>query len=210
MASLTFQDTPVVKDKCEDEQESTEQKTNELDHPATDEIPEPKPQWNFLVNDERERPIKPAILEVIHSATSKLEMSIYAWMDEDFVQSIIQCVQRDVAVRLSWDDAWYQDCVTRQEKYYPDFVSPLKALYKLQKDFPTKVVLNPVQLPANKYGNHPPFHHKVLLTDTQLVLGSYNWTGSANTKNGESILVVDHVPQDLKDQIVDFFGHLFE
>lgn len=110
-------------------------------------------------------------ISYIRTAARKLDICIYMLTQPILVNVIIELLEsRRIAVRIITDSKEYQAAGTQIRRLL-DVGAEIK---------------------ANRIGSGALMHHKfVIVDDTILMTGSFNWTSSAVVKNFEAIIVTD-------------------
>lgn len=131
-------------------------------------------QYYFTQNNDH--PEK-ALIDVINSARSNLDLAIYDITKEDIVKAVLTAKNRGIKVRLVTDKV---ESNTKSE-------SGVLQIFK-ENGIPIKV---------NSHSGL--MHMKVTIADDKIVTtGSYNYTAQASTKNDE-VLVVLNDPTSAED-----------
>lgn len=126
------------------------------------------PNVEFYFTQEDQHP-EDALINIINSANSSIDMAIYTITKDDIVDAVIDAVNRGVSVRIITDKA---ESKTKSES------AALSRL--LNANIPIKI------------NSHPGLmHEKVTIADNAVVTtGSYNYSKAATTINDEVLVVI--------------------
>lgn len=126
-----------------------------------------------------------AIIDAIESATKRIHFMLYTFTDSRIAQALIQAHQRGVEVLGIFDES--QNSYQTYSQYTP----------LLEAGLSVKLDGNPYKL-----------HHKVMIIDDNLtIIGSYNFTRTAQESNAENLLFVEEA--SLRENLESAFESSF-
>jgi phosphatidylserine/phosphatidylglycerophosphate/cardiolipin synthase-like enzyme len=119
----------------------------------------------------RTRSIAEAIESLVQGARHSIDAALYRFNHPRLARALRDAHQEGVRVRLVTDDSKYEECPATQE------------------------ILSKVPFPFRRShgrdGAGSKMHHKFVLLDDSFVLtGSYNWTSASEEKNYENLLIL--------------------
>jgi len=125
-----------------------------------------------------------AVISEISKAHRSIDVAMYEFTSREIAMALVKAKERDVKVRLSLDPGQIKDHFS-------------KGRYLLFKGLNVKFHMGPGIM-----------HDKFAVIDDRVVMtGSYNWTGSADKKNAENLLIIND--KDTARQYSKEFKHLW-
>ena len=120
------------------------------------------------------------IIKNINQAEAFINIAMYIFTDREIALPLVKACERGVKVRL------YLDKDQVDYKYS-------QSRFLVQKGIKTRIS-------SNKYIMHNKF---AIIDNCLLLMGSYNWTFSANNRNDENLMVIDDL------EIIEIFQNQF-
>jgi len=106
------------------------------------------------------------VINWLNRANKSIHVLIFSFTHDDIGDAVLAAYQRGVEVKIVFEE--------EQVSEYSEFSKLAKAGVQVRED-------------TNRYY----MHHKVAIIDGYIVLiGSFNWTSSADEKNNENLLVI--------------------
>ncbi len=121
-----------------------------------------------------------AVVEKIDKAQASIDVAMYAFTSRELAWALVRAQQKGIKVRVLLDSKFSSSCGYSKEHFL--------------RRHNVEVRLH--QSPMKGEGAGGVLHHKFAIVDHRiLILGSYNWTASAEKRNCESLLIITGFPE---------------
>jgi hypothetical protein len=138
--------------------------------------------------------IQKALIEELGSARSEIDVAVYIFSSQELAEALISAHRRGVKVRVVLDGS-------EDEHYFS------KGRYLFDNSVYVRVDRSHVIFPSETQGI---MHNKfVLIDNSTIITGSYNWTNAAEVMNDENILII-HDAGEVARAYANQFERLWE
>jgi len=124
--------------------------------------------------------VQQAVAKRIDEAQESIDVAMYAFTNRELAWALVKAQQKGIDVRVLLDGKFSSSC-----KY-------CKKRFLCRRNVEVRLYRSPLK----GEGAGGIMHHKFAIVDHRiLILGSYNWTASAERRNCENLLIITQFPE---------------